>query len=79
MTFKNGATVRQIVAAPMEGVVTERRFNDSADQMEYLVVGANADRWFLESAVVHVADPEPEVQTITAGDVGNAADVLGAT
>lgn len=58
MAIKTGSTVRQIVPAPIVGTVTERRFNDSADQMEYLVESPDTDgdgspqtRWFLESQI----------------------------
>lgn len=58
MPIKTGAIVRQIQPAPITGVVIERRFNDSHDQMEYHVESADADgdgaldrRWFLESQI----------------------------
>lgn len=58
MAIKTGASVRQIVPAPIEGTVLERKFNDSADQMEYLVESPDSDgdgvpqtRWFLESQI----------------------------
>jgi len=58
MTHKAGATVRQIQPAPVQGVVIERRFNDSHDQMEYHVESPDKDgdgapdrRWFLESQI----------------------------
>lgn len=58
MAIKVGAPVRQIVPAPIEGTVLERRFNDSADAMEYLVESPDTDgdgvpqtRWFLESQI----------------------------
>ncbi len=43
MPIKTGATVRQIQPAPITGVVIERRFNDSHDQMEYHVESGDAD------------------------------------
>lgn len=65
MPIKNGAPVRQIVK-PIEGVVTERRFNDSHDQMEYLVESPDTDgdgtpqtRWFLESQIEVTGEPAP--------------------
>jgi hypothetical protein len=58
MPIKTGATVRQIQPAPITGVVIERRFNDSHDQMEYHVESGDADgdgapdrHWFLESQI----------------------------
>lgn len=53
MPIKTGATVRQVVPT-ITGEVVERRFNESQDQMEYLVAYAGTDgepgsRWFLES------------------------------
>ena len=58
MTIKTGAVVRQITPAPIVGVVKERRFNDSHDQMEYLVESPDSDgdgapqtHWFLESQI----------------------------
>lgn len=63
MTIKTGAKVRQIQPPPVEGVVIERRFNDSHDQMEYHVESADADgdgsldrRWFLASQVAEVQE-----------------------
>lgn len=58
MAIKTGANVRQIMPKPIEGVVIERRFNDSHDEMEYHVESADADgdgapdrHWFLESQI----------------------------
>lgn len=58
MAIKIGAPVRQVVQAPIVGTVLERKFNDSADQMEYLVESPDTDgdgvpqtRWFLESQI----------------------------
>lgn len=63
MAIKNGATVRQKVT-PIEGVVAERRFNDSHDQMEYLIESPDTDgdgepqrRWFLEGDLDVLSDP----------------------
>lgn len=63
MAIKNGATVRQIVQAPIEGVVTERRFNESSEQMEYLIESPDSDgdgipqtRWFLESQIATIGE-----------------------
>lgn len=63
MPIKTGATVRQIQPAPITGVVIERRFNDSHDQMEYHVESADADgdgtpdrHWFLESQIETTGD-----------------------
>lgn len=65
MPIDKGAHVRQIVPA-IEGEVTQRRFNDEAGEMEYLVAHASngepAERWFLESqlAAVPPADQAQE-------------------
>jgi len=55
MPIKTGAPVRQ-VTKPIEGAVAQRQFNDSHDQMEYLVESTDADgvvhsKWFLESEI----------------------------
>lgn len=62
MPIKTGAKVRQIMPAPIEGVVIERRLNDSQDEIEYHVESGDADgdgvadrRWFLESQVEEVS------------------------
>lgn len=61
MPIKTGATVRQIMPAPIVGTVIERRLNDSHDQVELHVESPDADgdgapdrRWFLESQVEEV-------------------------
>lgn len=59
MPIAKGAQVRQIVPV-IEGEVADRRFNDEADQLEYLVTYTGADgepssRWFLESQLQEVA------------------------
>ena len=56
MTHKTGAVVRQILPAPITGVVVERKFSDSHDQVEYLVESPDSDgapqtHWFLESQI----------------------------
>jgi hypothetical protein len=61
MPIDKGAQVRQLVPA-ITGEVTERRFNDEANQMEYLVLYANAEgdpaeRWFLESQLTTEVAP----------------------
>lgn len=58
MPIAKGATVRQVVPV-IEGQVTERRFNEEAGAMEYLVTfttmaGDTAERWFLESQLSEV-------------------------
>lgn len=51
MAIKLGAQVRQVVRV-IEGTVVDRRFNESADSMEYLVEdGDGGQRWMLESSV----------------------------
>lgn len=61
MPIDKGARVRQLVPV-IEGEVTDRRFNDEANQMEYLVLYAAADgepaeRWFLESQLTTEVQP----------------------
>ena len=58
MPIAKGATVRQVVPV-IEGQVTERRFNEEAGVMEYLVAFFTADvdpaeRWFLETQLSEV-------------------------
>ncbi len=53
MPLNKGAKVRQVVPV-IEGEITERRFNDEADSMEYLVAftdaeGEPSERWFTEA------------------------------
>jgi len=52
-----GTQVRQVVPT-IEGTVEQRRFNEDASQMEYLVTyvadGAPCQRWFLESQLVAI-------------------------
>jgi hypothetical protein len=54
MAISKGSTVRQVVPV-IEGDVKERRFNESADEMEYLVGyevdGEAHERWFTESQI----------------------------
>ena len=55
MPIAKGAKVRQVVPI-IEGTVTERRFNESASTMEYLVSykssdGEQVERWFLETQI----------------------------
>ena len=62
MPIKTGATVRQNIT-PIQGEVTERRFNESHGQMEYLVASPDAQghvhtRWFLEQDIVPVDTPD---------------------
>ena len=62
MPIKTGATVRQNIT-PIQGEVTERRFNESHGQMEYLVASPDAQghvhtRWFLEQDLVPVDTPD---------------------
>lgn len=61
MPIQRGKTVRQIVPV-IQGEVKEPRFNESQNQMEYLVGftdadGEPAERWFLESEVEVVETP----------------------
>lgn len=64
MPIKLGATVRQIQPAPIEGVVIERRFSESYDEMEYHVEtardadgdGARDRRWFLASQIAEIQE-----------------------
>lgn len=56
MTPKLGDTVRQIVPAPIEGIVAKKQFNETSDQFEFLVEGVSAtgdpqSGWFKESEI----------------------------
>jgi hypothetical protein len=56
MPIALGATVRQIVPAPIEGAVIERNFNESLGEMQYRVesddgAGNVRSNWFVESQV----------------------------
>ena len=71
MTHKLGATVRQNVK-PITGVVIERVFNESEDQVMYHVESSDADgdgvpdrRWFLERDIEAAPDVSDQ-QTLTA-------------
>ena len=66
MAIKLETPVRQILPAPIEGVVKARRFKEDADQMEYLVEWPDDDsdadmapqqRWFLESELAVTGEP----------------------
>ena len=61
MTIKTGAFVCQIQPAPLQGEIVERRFNESAEEMEYHVVSADGsvDRWFTESQIEDVTPATP--------------------
>ena len=76
MPIKTGATVRQNIT-PIQGEVTERRFNESHGQMEYLVASPDAQghvhtRWFLEQDIVPVDTPNSP-------DASNAATAASAS
>lgn len=85
MSIKLGATVRQIVPAPVVGVVVKKQFVEATDKFQYLVESPDSDgdgvpqtRWFEDGQIEQVeAYPAKDLQVITAGDVGNVADVLG--
>lgn len=56
MPIALGATARQIVPAPIEGVVVERNFNESLGEMQYRVesdggAGNTRSNWFVESQI----------------------------
>lgn len=60
MTYPKGAKVRQIVPV-IEGEVAERRFNETADEVEYLIGYATPEgevhqRWFLGSQLTLVSE-----------------------
>ena len=53
MTIKLGTAVRQIVPAPVEGIVVKKQFNEASDSFQYLVESPDSDgdgqpqtRWF---------------------------------
>ena len=84
MTHKLGATVRQNVK-PITGVVIERVFNESEDQVMYHVQSVDADvdgvpdrRWFLERDI-EAAPDVADKQTLTAADVGSVSATVGET
>ena len=59
MPISKGSRVRQ-VAPVIEGEVRERRFDESSEEMSYLVAFKGADgepheRWFLDSEITEVA------------------------
>jgi hypothetical protein len=58
MAIKKGDTVRQIVPAPIQGVVTEKRFLEDGDTFQYCVEYPDTDgdgqpqtRWFNETEI----------------------------
>lgn len=65
MTIKKGATVR-LKMPVIEGIVSERKFDDDTDQMQYAVnyVGEDGEahqRWFGEAQLeVTKEAPEPK-------------------
>lgn len=59
MPIAKSAHVRQIVPV-IQGEVADRRFNDQADELEYLVTYTDGDgnpssRWFLEAQLAEVS------------------------
>lgn len=58
MSMKLGATVRQILPAPVEGVVVSKQFVEASDSFQYLVEWPDTDgdgqpqtRWFDEHQI----------------------------
>lgn len=54
--MKKGDTVRQVMPAPIQGVVVAKEFDDSIDEFRFLVSftdaeGSTQERWFSESQV----------------------------
>lgn len=51
MAIKTGDAVRQILPAPITGVVTKKEFDEASDSFNYLVESTDSDgvqhtRWF---------------------------------
>lgn len=60
-TPRKGDTVRQIVPAPIQGVVISKQFNEDSDAFQLLVEfqtpdGLPTEAWFDESAVEVIGD-----------------------
>jgi len=60
MAIKLGDTVRQIVPAPIQGVVIQKQFVEGTDSFQYLVentddAGQTHTRWFEASDIEGVA------------------------
>ena len=58
MAIKLGATVRQIVPAPIQGVVVSKQFVEATDSFQFLVEWPDSDgdgqpqsKWFEESQI----------------------------
>ncbi|MDP2323525.1 MAG: hypothetical protein Q8N51_05790 [Gammaproteobacteria bacterium] len=58
MSIKLGATVRQIMPAPIVGVVVKKQFVEATDSFQYMVESPDSDgdgvpqtRWFEESQI----------------------------
>lgn len=58
MAIKLGATVRQIVPAPIQGVVVQKQFVEATDSFQFLVEWPDTDgdgqpqsKWFEESQI----------------------------
>ena len=80
MAIKLETPVRQVMPAPIEGVIVQRRFKENADQMEYLVEWPDDDsdadsapqqRWFLESELAVIGD-QPKAADAAATTQGGA-------
>jgi len=61
MSIPKGSTVTQVVEV-ITGITTKTQFNESYDQLEYLVeyinsAGENHSKWFLENQIKVVAAP----------------------
>lgn len=63
MTIKKGTPVRQIVPAPIIGVVIGKQFNEDTDKFQYLVESPDTDgdgqpqtRWFEEDQIEATGD-----------------------
>lgn len=63
MTIKLGTPVRQIVPAPVVGVVTSKQFVEATDKFQYLVESPDTDgdgqpqtRWFDEDQIEATGD-----------------------
>lgn len=63
MTIKLGTPVRQIVPAPVVGVVVKKQFVEASDSFQYLVESPDTDgdgqpqtRWFEASQIEAIGD-----------------------
>jgi hypothetical protein len=56
LAFKKGQRVRQVMPKPMEGAVAKAMVVD--DEVQFLVIEGDQCRWFKESDIEPVEQPE---------------------